>query len=69
MTAGDLAVVSNLVTYHYCGFKLDRSRFGRLAKYFDRMVGEPSIRDTLRKEKPVVASMGLNDEIFEAEMA
>jgi glutathione S-transferase len=66
MTAGDLAVVSNLVTYHYCGFNLDRSRFGRLAKYFDRMVSEPSIRQTLHNEISVVASMGLNDEILKA---
>jgi glutathione S-transferase len=66
ITAGDLAVVSNLITYRYCGFDLDRRQFGRLATYFDRMVRTPSIRQALQNEKAVVESMGLDDAILKA---
>jgi glutathione S-transferase len=66
MTTADFAVVSNLVTYRYCGFKLDRNRFHRLAKYFDRMVKVPCIKQTLRNEKSTAAAMGLNDDILKA---
>jgi glutathione S-transferase len=69
ITAGDLAVVSNLITYRYCGFDLDRKQFGRLAAYFDRMVRTPSVREALQNEKSVVESMGLNDAIFKAVLA
>ncbi len=66
MTTADFAVVSNLVTYRYCGFNLDRNRFHRLAKYFDRMVKVPCIKQTLRNEKSTAAAMGLNDDILKA---
>jgi glutathione S-transferase len=66
ITAADFAVVSNLVTYRYCGFHPDRSRFPRLAKYFDRMINVPCIRETLRNETSTAASMGLNDDILKA---
>jgi glutathione S-transferase len=69
ITAADLAVVSNLITYRYCGFDLDRHQFGRLANYFDRMVRTSSIRRSLLNEKSIVKSMGLNDEILEAVLA
>lgn len=69
MTAADLAVISNFVTYHYCGFELDRSQFGSLAKYSDRMLREPLIRQTLLNERSVVASMGLNGEILKERVA
>ena len=66
ISTADLAVVSNLVTYRYCGFDLDRNRFGRLAQYFDRMISAPCIWQTLQNEKSSAASMGLNDEILKA---
>lgn len=66
LTAADFALVSNLVTYRYCGFKLDRNRFPRLAKYFDRLIDVPCIRQTLQNEKSTAASMGLNDDILKA---
>lgn len=66
VSAADFAVVSNLVTYRYCGFGLDRSRFSRLAKYFDRMITVPCIRQALRNEASTAASMGLNDDILKA---
>jgi glutathione S-transferase len=65
ITAGDLAVVSNLITFRYCGFDLDRKQFGRLATYFDRMVRAPSIREALRNEKSIVESMRLDGAILE----
>jgi glutathione S-transferase len=66
ITAADFAVISNLVTYRYCGFDLDRNRFSRLAKYFDRMINAPCIRQTLQNEKSTAAAMELNDAILEA---
>jgi glutathione S-transferase len=66
LTAADFALVSNLVTFRYCGFDLDRNRFGHLAKYFDRALTVPCIRQTLQNERPSAASMGLNDDILKA---
>jgi glutathione S-transferase len=66
ITAADFAVVSNLVTFGYCGFNLDRDRFPRLAKYFNRMITVPCIRQTLQNETSTAASMGLNDDILKA---
>jgi glutathione S-transferase len=66
ISAADFAIVSNLVTYHYCGFGLDRSRFPRLTKYFGRMINVPCIRETLQNEAATAATMGLNDDILKA---
>src|SRR5688572_12937614 len=59
MSVADIAVVSNLVTYQYIGFDLYRARFPRLAALFDRVVGQPAMREALRREQGVVESMGL----------
>ncbi len=55
----DFAVVSNLITYQYIGFDLYRERFGRLAAWFDRVLRHPAMAEALRREQPVVDSMGL----------
>jgi glutathione S-transferase len=59
MSIADIAVVSNLITYQYIGFDLYRARFGRLAALFDSIVTQPAMREALRREQPVVDSMGL----------
>jgi glutathione S-transferase len=59
-TVADFAVVSNLITYRYIGFDLYRSRFPRLAVLFDRVVDHPAVAEALRRERPVVDSMGLD---------
>lgn len=58
-SVADFAVVSNLVTYQYIGFDLYRERFGRLAALFDRVLRHPAMVEALRREQPVVDSMGL----------
>ena len=59
MTVADIAVVSNLITYQYIGFDLDRTRFARLAALHDRVLRHPALREALRREAPVAESMGL----------
>jgi glutathione S-transferase len=59
MSIADVAVVSNLITYQYIGFDLYRDRYPRLSGLFDRVVHQPAVREALRRERPVVESMGL----------
>ncbi len=59
VTVADFAVASNLITYQYIGFDLYRARFPRLAGMFDRVVQHPAMAEALRREQPVVDSMGL----------
>jgi len=69
MSVADIAVASNLTTYQYIGFELDRDRFPRLAAHYDRTVRQPAMREALRREKPVVASMGLRNDFLRASLA
>jgi glutathione S-transferase len=66
LTVADLAVTSNLITYQYIGFDLYRERFPRLARWFDRMLKQPAVAEALRRERPVVESMGLRKEFLSA---
>ena len=59
LSIADIAVASNLVTYQYIGFDLYRGRFPRLAALFDRVLGQPAMREALKRERSVVDSMGL----------
>jgi glutathione S-transferase len=59
LSMADIAVASNLVTYQYIGFDLYRERYPRLAALFDRALQHPAMREALRREKPIVDSMGL----------
>jgi glutathione S-transferase len=58
-SVADFAVASNLITYQYIGFDLYRERFGALAAWFDRVLRHPAMTEALRREQPVVDSMGL----------
>ena len=69
MTVADIAVASNLTTYQYLGFDLDRRRFPRLAALYDRTVRQPAMREALRREEAVVASMGLHNDFLAASLA
>ncbi|HEY6511275.1 MAG TPA: glutathione S-transferase family protein [Burkholderiaceae bacterium] len=66
LSVADLAVVSNLVTMHYIGFALERTRFPRLANLFDRVIRMPEVADVLRAEQPAVSQMGLKSEFLNA---
>jgi glutathione S-transferase len=59
MSVADIAVASNLVTYQYVGFDLNRARFPRLAALYDRVLQQPAMREALQRERSVVESMGL----------
>ena len=59
LSVADIAVASNLVNYQYIGFDLDRARYPRLARLFDRVLGQPAMREALKRERSVVDSMGL----------
>jgi glutathione S-transferase len=58
-TIADFSVASNLTNYQYLGFDLYRSRFRKLAALFDRVIAHPAMAEALRREQPVVDSMGL----------
>lgn len=59
-TIADVAVVSNLINFHYLGHAIDRQRYPRLAAYFARSIAHPSIATALRAEQGAVAGMGLD---------
>lgn len=69
LSIADIAVVSNLLTYRYLGFGLDAARYPRLSALFDRVLREPALQEALRREAPVVQSMGLRHEVIAAALA
>jgi glutathione S-transferase len=60
----DIAVVSNLINFHYLGYALDRQRHPKLAMYFAKQLQRPSLQTALKAEQPAVASMGLKSEFL-----
>lgn len=56
----DIALASNLVNYHYLGYRIDAARFPKLDRSFKRLCRHPSIATALRTEQPVAQSMGLD---------
>ncbi len=56
----DIALASNLVNYHYLGYRIDAARHPRLERMFTRLCRHPSIATALRAEQPVAQSMGLD---------
>ena len=60
LSIADLAVVSNLVTFHYLGHRVDPARHPRLAAYFRRHLASPVVRDALAAEAPFVDNLRLD---------
>lgn len=58
-TIADIAIVSNLINFHYLGYALDEQH-PKLRRYFARHTERPSIRTAVLAEKSVAASMGLD---------
>jgi glutathione S-transferase len=56
----DIALVSNLINFHYLGYGVDRDLFPRLASYFRDQLARPSIARALEAERPAAAAMGLD---------
>jgi glutathione S-transferase len=63
----DIATMSNLINYHYLGYRLETARFPRLARYFASHLQRPAIREALSAEQPVADGMGL-DRGFQREL-
>lgn len=59
MSMGDVAVVSNLVTFQYIGFPLDAVKYPNLSRLFERVILQPSMRKALQAEQDTVRAMGL----------
>jgi glutathione S-transferase len=59
LTLADLAVVSNLILFHYLGHRID-DRFPRLNAYYLRHLASPLLSEILEEEAPFVAQMGLD---------
>ena len=59
-SVADIALISNLINFHYLGFSVDRRRFPNLVSYFDEQLKRPSIVAALAAERPVAANMGLD---------
>jgi glutathione S-transferase len=59
VTLADIALVSNLINFHYLGYAID-ARFPKLAAYFGRMVVHPSVAAALAAEQGAAAGMGLD---------
>jgi glutathione S-transferase len=60
----DIAVISNLINFHYIGLAIDGGHWPRLQRYFERMLHHPSIGKALANEAPVVAKLGLDTEFL-----
>ena len=60
LSIADLAVVSNLIMFHYLGHRIDAARFPSLAAYFQHQLRSPAMVETLADEKPFVDGMGLD---------
>jgi glutathione S-transferase len=58
-TIADLAVVSNLTTFHYLGRRIAPS-FPKLNTYFQRQISSPLINQALAQETPYVEQLGLD---------
>jgi glutathione S-transferase len=56
----DMAVISNLLNFHYIGFAIDGGHWPRLQRYFARLLQHKSIRAALAKEAGVVSQLGLD---------
>jgi glutathione S-transferase len=59
LTVADIAVVSNLILFHYLGHRIE-PRFPKLNAYFHRHIESPTLRDALAAEKLFVDQMGLD---------
>jgi glutathione S-transferase len=63
----DIATMSNLINYHYLGYRLEAARFPRLARCFASHLQRPTVREALAVEQPMADGMGL-DRDFQREL-
>jgi glutathione S-transferase len=63
LSIADLAVVSNLVMFHYLGHRID-TRYPKLARYFRAHLDTPVVAETLQHERGIVLQMNLDPVLF-----
>jgi glutathione S-transferase len=68
LTIADIAVASNLINYHYLGYRIGGREYPRLSAFFGNMLRQPSIARALQQEQKFAAGMGL-DQTFLKELA
>ncbi len=59
LTVADIAVVSNLILFHYLGYRIE-PHFRKLNAYFRRHIETPTLSAVLAQEKPFADQMGLD---------
>jgi glutathione S-transferase len=59
LTIADIAIVSNLIVFHYLGRRIE-PRFLKLQAYFNRHLNSRPIREALAQETPFAEQMGLD---------
>ena len=60
LSLADIAVVSNLINYHYLGYRIDRADYPKLAQYTEGILGLDPFRKAFEAEVPVVDQFGLD---------
>jgi glutathione S-transferase len=60
LSIADLAIVSNLVMFHYLGHRIEAARFPRLSAYFQRQLDSSLLRAALEAEVPFVDHLRLD---------
>lgn len=55
----DIAVASNLINYHYLGYRIE-PQFAKLGAWFKSALRWPALAKALAAEEPVAAGMGLD---------
>ena len=56
----DAAVASNLINFHYLGYRIDRDSFPKLAKHFRAQLERPSVARAVEGERGAADMMGLD---------
>jgi glutathione S-transferase len=60
LSIADIAVVSNLILFHYLGYRVDAKHFPKLAAFFRKHIESASLQSVLAAERPFVEQMGLD---------
>ncbi len=60
LSIADLAVVSNLIVFHYLGHRIEPAHHPKLFAYFQRQLDSSLFRTALQAETPFVDNLGLD---------
>lgn len=60
LSIADLAIVSNLIMFHYLGYRIDTHRHPKLGAYFARHLSSEVLVPVLEAEREAVETLGLD---------